>query len=270
MRLSRFPYYLWLVVLGVCWGPCRRAAGQPVHPKRLAATAKRPSVRRPTLFPDTLHAHLLEVTYWSRRQVDSLQAASGTARWQLNRMLVDSTARSRVFCGEYESGALRLFYCPFATPKRWVEFDLRPWAAYDDLDYVNAYVVQLDQRGPEELLVKMGSGEYGAGYRATAVQTLLLSLDGPPRLLWQSIDERLEEQLPIREKDKEDVGGSWAHAQRTVALRKGLVYVSKVQKEGKFEDPDPRLTPIAPGYYQYQRGRFRRVTPPTRASRPTP
>jgi hypothetical protein len=262
MPLARFTYYSWLVVLGSWWGTCQRAAGQQAPPKRLAAAPKLPHVRRPTLFPDTLHAHLLEVTYWSRRQVDSLQAAQGTARWQLNRMLVDSTARSRVFHGEEKYGALRLFYCPVATPTRWVEFDLSPWAVYEDLDYLHAYVVQLDQRGPEELLVKMGSGNYGAGYRTIAVQTLLLSLDGPPRLLWQSVDERLEEQAPIREKDKEDVGGNWAHYQRTVAMRKGLVYVSKVQKKGKFEDPDPQLTPITPGYYQYQQGRFRRITPP--------
>jgi hypothetical protein len=261
MPLARFTYYSWLVVLGICWGTCQRAAGQQALPKRLVVASKLPNVRRPTLFPDTLHAHLLDVTYWSRRQVDSLQAVLGTARWQLNRMLVDSTARSRVFLGEYDR-ALRLFYCPLATPTKWVEFDLRPWAAYEDLDYLHAYVVQLDQRGPEELLVKMGSGEHGAGYNATAVQTLLLSLDGPPRLLWQSIDERLEEQAPIREKDKEDVGGNSAYCQRTVAMRKGLVYVSQVQKEGKFEDPDLQLTPIAPGYYQYQHGRFRRVTPP--------
>jgi hypothetical protein len=263
MPLARFTYYPWLVVLGICWSTPYSAAGQQALPKRVAAAPKPPTARRLTLFPDTLRSQPLQVTYWSRRQVDSIQAALGTTRREIKQMLVDSTARYRVFHGEKEYEALRLFYCPLAPAARWIEFELTPWLGKPSQPYLHAYVVNLDQHAPEEVLVKMSSGSYGSGYQTTVDQTLLLSLDGPPRLLWQSIDGRMEEVPPTRaNKAGELVGGNWAEHRRTVAIRKGLIYVSRVQKAGTFEDPDPQLTPITPGYYQYQHGRFRRVTPP--------
>jgi len=136
---------------------------------------------------------------------------------------------------------------------------------------MHAYVVNLDRRGPEEIMVKTGGGTGVQGYRTVVDQTLLLSLDGPPRLLWQSIDRRSEKvpSTPSLE-EGERVGGNWAERSRTVAMRKGLVYVSSIHKSGKFEQPDPQLTPITPGYYQYQKGHFRRVTPPKDAPHPKP
>jgi hypothetical protein len=92
---------------------------------------------------------------------------------------------------------------------------------------------------------------------------LLLSLDGPPRLLWHSIDSRMEEIPPSEMGTNGEVTGrNYAYHQRTVALHKGLVYVSKVQRKGKFYKADPRLTPTTPGYYQYWGSRFRRVAAP--------
>jgi hypothetical protein len=265
MRLSPFIYCCWLGLIGI-GGTLPRAAGQQALPKRVSAVPKPPLARRQTRFPDTLHAQPLEVRYWTSAQLDTLQAELGTTGQQITQLLGDSPARYRVF---YEAEALRLFYRPLASTTQWLEVDLAPWLAGPSQPYLHAYVVDLDHHAPEEIMVKMGSGSYGSGYRTTIDQTLLLSLDGPPHLLWQSIDGRVEEVPPTRaDKKGEMIGGNWAERRRTVAMRKGLVYVSSIHKSGKFEDPDPQLTPITPGYYQYQQGRFRRVTPPKSSPNP--
>jgi hypothetical protein len=259
MASPLLPSLLWLLLTGACWAGLSPAAGQRAPAKgKPVATAP-----RQTLFPDTLHARPLAVTYWTRAQVDSIQQSLGTTRYERAQMLADSTGRYRVFRGD-DYLDRRLFYCPLSSAARWIEFDLNPWLKeYNELAYLHAYVVALDQRAPEEIMVKMGGGVYGSGYRTMIDQTLLLSLAGPPRLLWQSVDGRVEE-IPAtpEEKTGEMTGGSYAEHHRTVAMRQGRVYVSKVQKTGRFEHPDPKLTPITPGYYQYQAGRFRRVAVP--------
>ena len=283
MRLSRLVYYLRLLLLGgVCWRTLQPAAAQQARPKPAVVASAPPLAQRPTRFPDTFRAQPLEVTYWTRRQVDSIQAALGATRWERQQRLGDSTARYRVFFGDGADDVrmFRLFYRPLATPARWVEFDLNPWLRRLNpwlnendqyLAYMHVYVVNLDQRGPEEIMVKTGGGTGVQGYRTDVDQTLLVSLDGPPRLLWQSVDGRSELIPPITSDEQgEMLGGNLAERSRTVAMRKGLVYVSRVHSLGKFEEPDPQLTPITPGYYQYQKGRFRRVTPPKDASHPKP
>jgi hypothetical protein len=282
LRLSRLIYYLRHLLLGgACWRTLQPAAAQQALPQPVVVASAPYLAQHPTRFPDTFRAQPVEVTYWNRQQVDSIQAALGTSRWERQQRLVDSTARCRVFLGDgTDDLQFRLFYRPLATPTRWVEFNLNPWLRRlnpwlkendNYLAYMHAYVVNLDRRGPEEIMVKTGGGTGVQGYRTVVDQTLLLSLDGPPRLLWQSIDGRSEEvpSTPSVEQG-ERVGGNLAERSRTVAMRKGLVYVSSINKSGKFEEPDPHLTPITPGYYQYQKSRFRRVTPPKVASQPKP
>ncbi|MGI4762942.1 MAG: hypothetical protein ACRYF0_19680 [Janthinobacterium lividum] len=247
-----------LLLMGASWALPSPVVGQQAPPRRKpVATAP-----RQTLFPDTLHARPLLVSYWTRAQVDSIQQSLGDNRRERAQMLEDSTGRYRVFRGE-DYLDRRLFYCPVSSPTRWIEFDLNPWLRdYNELAYLHAYVVHLDQQTPEEIMVKMGGGSYGSGYRTMVDHTLLLSLDGSPRLLWHSIDSRTEEIPAQPDETGEMTGGNYAEYQRTVAMRQGLVYVSPVKKEGKFDDADPKLTPITPGYYQYRGGRFRRVAVP--------
>lgn len=282
MRLSRLIYYLRHLLLGgACWSTPPPAAAQQALPKPGVVASAPPLAQRPTRFPDTFRAQPLAVTYWTRRQVDSIQAALGATRLERQQRLVDSSARCRVFLGDGpDDPQFRLFYRPRATPTRWLEIDLNPWLRRlnpwlkendNYLAYMHAYVVNLNGRGPEEIMVKTGGGTGVQGYRTVVDQTLLLSLDGPPRLVWQSVDGRSEEvpSTPSVEPG-ERVGGNLAERSRTVALRKGLVYVSSIHKSGTFEEPNPQLTPITPGYYQHQKGRFRRVTPPKVAPHPKP
>ena len=249
---------LCLLLTGAWWARPTPAAGQQAPAKRKpVATAP-----RQTLFPDTLHARPLLVSYWTRAQVDSIQQSLGDNRRERAQMLEDSTGRYRVMRSD-DYRDLRLFYRPLSSSAHWIEFDLNPWLGeYDELKHLRAYVVQLDQQAPEEVMVKMGGGSYGSGYRTMVDHTLLLSLDGPPRLLWHSIDNRVEEVPAWPDKTGEMVGGNYAEYQRTVAMRKGLLYVSKIQITGKFDNTDPRFTPITPGYYQYRDGHFRRVAAP--------
>jgi hypothetical protein len=263
MTSPLLPTLPWLLLAGACWwvNPSP-AVGQQAPPKRKSvATAP-----HQTLFPDTLHARPLVVIYWTRAQVDSIQLSLGDTPRKRAEMLEDSTGRYRVFHSD-DYVELLLFYRPLAAAARWIEFDLNPWLGeYKELNYLKAYVVQLDERAPEEIMVKMGGGSYGSGYRTMVDHTLLLSIDGPPRLLWHSIDSRVEEIPPYQSnKAGEMIGGGYAERERTVAMRQGLVYVSPFKRNDKFEDPEPRLTPITPGYYQYQGGRFRRVPAPPKA-----
>jgi len=209
------------------------------------------------------------VSYWTRAQVDSIQQSLGDDRYERSQMLLDSTGRYRVLRSG-EDGDPHLFYRPLSAAARWIEFDLNPWLeSYKELSYFNAYVVQLDQRAPEEIMVKMGGGSYGSGYRTTADHTLFLSIDGPPRLLWHSIDSRVEEIVPYESNKKgEMIGGGYVEQERTVAMRQGLVYVSPLKKSDKFDIADPKPTPITPGYYQYRGGRFRRVAAPPKVLKP--
>ena len=266
MATSFLPPLAWLLLTGACWATRFPAAGQQAPAKRTpGATAS-----RPTFFPDTLHARPLEVTYRTSAELDTLRASLGTTPQERWEMVLDSTARYRVFRGD-DYRSLRLFYRPVAFSGRWLEVDLNPWLQEytGELSYLKAYAIELDQRAPEEIMVKMGGCNCGAGYRTMVDQTLLLSLNGPPRLLWQSVDGRVEEIPPRkRDKDGEMLGGQYADYHRTVAMRQGRVYVSKVQKVGKFSNPDPGLTPITPGYYQYEAGHFRRVAAPPKVLKP--
>ncbi|TLM88663.1 hypothetical protein [Hymenobacter jeollabukensis] len=103
----------------------------------------------------------------------------GSTRWERQQRLGDSTARYRVFYGDGadDERTFRLFYRPLATPARWVEFDLNPWLKENDhyLAYMHVYVVNLNQREPEEIMVKTGGSTGVQGYRTDVDQTLLLS-----------------------------------------------------------------------------------------------
>ena len=256
---------LCLLLTGAWWALPTPAAGQPALAKRKPMT----TTPRQTLFPDTLHARPLLVSYWTRAQVDSIQLSLGDDQRKRAEMLQDSTGRYRVFHSD-DYVDLRLFYRPLAAAARWIEFDLNPWLAdYKELSYLRAYAVQLDQQASEEIMVQMSGGSYGSGYRTTVDHTLLLSIDGPPRLLWHSIDSRVEEIVPYESNKKgEMIGGGYVEQNRTVAMRQGLVYVSPLKKSDKFDNADPKPTPITPGYYQYRGGHFRRVAAPPKALKP--
>jgi hypothetical protein len=173
MTSPLLPTLPWLLLAGACWwvNPSP-AVGQQAPPKRKPVA----NAQHQALFPDTLHARRLEVSYWMRAQVDSIQRSLGDTQRERAQMLKDSTGRYRVFRGD-DYLELRLFYCTLSSPTRWIEFDLNPWLKdYNELSYLKAYVVELNQRAPEEIIVKMGGGSYGSGYRTMIDQTLLLPL----------------------------------------------------------------------------------------------
>ncbi|MFD2718026.1 hypothetical protein ACFST9_04825 [Hymenobacter monticola] len=159
---------------------------------------------------------------------------------------------------------LLLFYRPRGLPMRWVELDLNAWfGELKSLPYLTARAVELDQRPPEELLVQMEGGNYASGIREKEEHTLLISFDGPPHVIWHSLDGRDEEIPPhsVIESDEME-GGNYAYAHREITVRRGRVIVGQVQQEGGFEDEAVRgFTPITPGNYAYRAGRFRRIRP---------
>ncbi|UOQ97407.1 hypothetical protein MUN81_19490 [Hymenobacter sp. 5317J-9] len=172
------------------------------------------------------------------------------------------TDRCRVLRADEYSGK-RLFFRPQGVA-RWVELDLDSWMeGYNSLPYLNARAVELDQRPPKELLIELGGGMAGQGQREMEDHTLLISFDGPPRIIWHSLDGLTEEISPTHAaEDGEMLGGNYADARRKTTVRHGRVQVGRVQQEGKFESgPDYVVTPITPGTYAYRAGRFRRVAP---------
>jgi hypothetical protein len=233
----------------------------PLTPADSAATLAIHSEKQ-TLFPDSLRPVELSVEYWTGPQLDSLRAmleadSIGGLGW-----VQSWTNRYRVMrSGDYTE--LRLFFRPLGTPVRWAELNLSKWLGeLTELPYLTARAVELNQRPPEELLVNMEGGNYASGIREKEEHTLLISFDGPPRVIWHSLDGRTEEIPPylVNNGDGETEGGNYASAQREIIVRRGLVHVGRMREEGTFESgAKPKLTPIAPGTYAYRAGRFQRV-----------
>ena len=222
-----------------------------------------------TLFPDTLHPIELSVQYWTGPQVDSIRAAVMLAADSLeaNSTIAASwvelwTDRCRVLRYDEDTGK-RLFFRPRGATSPWVELDLNTWMdSYNSLPYLNARAVELDQRPPQELLVTLGGSLAGQGSREAEDYTLLISFDGPPHIVWYSLNGRTEEISPYQTNDDtgEMEGGNYASAHRKITVRGGRVRVGRVQQDGKFESGDEFvLTPITPGTYTYRGGRFRRA-----------
>lgn len=222
-----------------------------------------------TLFPDSLHSIALPVDYWTGPQLDSIRAAvmmeadSLEADAAIAASWVETwTDRCRVLRADEMSGK-RLFFRPQGAA-RWAELHFNSWMdGYNSLPYLNAHAVELDQRPPQELLIALGGSYAGQGQHEAEDYTLLISFNGPPHIIWHSLDGLKEEISPTRTAgDGEMEGGNYADARRKIIVRGGRVRVGRVRQEGRFESgPDPLLTPITPGTYAYRAGRFRRVQP---------
>ena len=216
-----------------------------------------------TLFPDTLHPIALPVQYWTDPQLDSLRAVLDADTVAGIDWVQQWDARCRVLHTDEYTGK-RLFFRPRGAPSPWVELDLNTWMeGYNSLPYLNARAVELNQRPPQELLVALGGSLGGQGSREAEDYTLLISFEGPPHIVWYSLDGRQEEISPtITNAQGGMEGGKYARARRKITVRSGRVRVGRVQQDGKFESGDEFvLTPITPGSYQYRAGRFRRVAP---------
>lgn len=216
---------------------------------------------KPTLFPDTLHPIELSVQYWTGPQLDSMRAVLEADSVAGIDLVQQWDARCRVLRTDEDTGK-RLFFRPRGATSPWVELDLNTWLdSYNSLPYLNARAVELDQCPPQELLVTLGGSLAGQGSREAEDYTLLISFDGPPHIVWYSLDGRTEEISPtITNAQGGMEGGNYASASRKITVRNGRVRVGRVQQDGKFESGDELvLTPITPGTYTYRAGRFRRV-----------
>ena len=238
-------------------------APRPTSPRPAADTAPTLSARpeKQTLFPDTLHPIALSVQYWTGPQVDSMRAVLEADSVAGIDLVQQWDARCRVLRTD-ESTGKRLFFRPRGATSLWVELDLNTWMdSYNSLPYLNARAVELDQRPPQELLVTLGGSFGGQGQREMEDYMLLISFDGPPHIVWYSLDGRQEEISPtITNAQGGMEGGNYASARREITVRGGRVRVGRVQQDGKFESGDEFvLTPITPGSYTYRAGRFRRV-----------
>lgn len=240
--------------------PAARPTAPLAPPHSAAPPAARPE--KQTLFPDTLRPIELAVQYWTGPQVDSIRAVLDADSLAIDSRVMLWTARYRVLRADDDYSALRLFFRPLGQPARWVELDLNAWLGrHNELSYLTARAVELDQRPPEELLVELEGGSYAQGLREILDHTLLLSFDGPPRVIWHSLDTRIEE-IPLNmfANNGEGEGGNYAELRREITVRRGRVRVGRVQAQGEFEDEQhPELTPITPGTYAYRAGRFLRV-----------
>jgi len=217
-----------------------------------------------TLFPDTLHPIALSVQYWTGPQLDSLRAVLDADTPAILSSVEQWTNRCRVLRADDDYSTLRLFFRPLGATARWVELDLNAWLnGYNMLSYMQARVVELDQRASEELLVEMGGGNYASGIREPLSYTLLISFEGAPHVIWHSLDSHTQEVPPYQSNAQGEMErGNYASADRKITVRNGRVRVGRVRQEGKFGSGDELvLTPITPGSYQYRAGRFRRVAP---------
>jgi hypothetical protein len=273
LRLGTFSLTL---LLGACQAGQRPDDGRATPAVRPVPVARSASHRLPagspryvaarpakqTLFPDTLRPIGLPVEYWTGPQLDSMRAGLEADTLAISSPVMLWTDRYRVLHADDDYLVLRLFFRPRDRPGRWVELNLNAWlGVYNSLSYMQACAVELDQRPPEELLVEMDGGMYGQGLRATRNHTLLISFDGPPRVIWHSLDGRTEEIPPTAADEQgEMVGGNYAYWRREIGVRPGRIHVGRVHREGKFEaEKHPDLTPITPGTYAYRGGRFGRV-----------
>ena len=245
--------------------PTVRPVPQEPPPPLPAAKATPGTAIRPekqTLFPDSLRPIELPVQYWTSPQLDSIRTVLKADSVAGIDWVQQWDAQCRVLHSDEDTGK-RLFFRPRGATSPWVELDLNTWIdSYNSLPYLNARAVELDQRPPQELLVTLGGSLAGQGSREAEDYTLLLSFDGPPHIVWYSLDGRGEEISPYQTNDDtgEMEGGNYASASREIIVRRGRVRVGRVRQEGKFESGDELvLTPITPGTYAYRAGRFRRV-----------
>lgn len=162
----------------------------------------------------------------------------------------------------YDGTGSHFFYREAGQPTSWTELNLSYWLSeFNSLPFISAREVALTPVGPPTLLLVAGGGVYGSGSGTQVNYTFIIDLAGLPTLVWQSADFCEEEIKPTQvNAEGEMEGGNFAQASRDISVRNGLVHVARMKQEGKFASTDNTTTPITPGYYRYQAGRFRWVT----------
>jgi hypothetical protein len=243
-----------------------------VHPQRPAGTAAAaartpvaPAEARPiqTLYPDTLQPRVLAYQVWTPAQVDTL-----SGKW-----LPVADTRFRVLdvhdTPAYAEGPYLHFFCRApGAPTRWLELDLQnPLSEVVTELYVEPHTVDLDQRPPAEVLLHLGGRNEGNAAGTGVGYTLLLSLAGKPRVIWQSLDSWQQTSRPLltaadtTDSDETSFtrGYQETEVQRRVTVRAGAVQVSGLSYRTADSLGQAQLTPITPGRYRYEGERFQRL-----------
>jgi hypothetical protein len=133
--------------------------------------------------------------------------------------------------------------------------------------YLEPHTVELDQRAPAEVLVRLGGRNDGNAAGTGIGYTLLLSLAGKPRVIWQSLDSWQQTTRPLlTEADTTDSeessftrGYREEEAHRRLTVRAGVVQVPRISYSAMGGLSEEQLTPIMPGRYRYQGAHFQRV-----------
>jgi hypothetical protein len=243
-----------------------------VNPRRPAGTATAvalapvaPARGTPsqTLYPDTLQPRALAYQVRTTAQVDTMPG-----KW-----LRVADTRFRVLdvhaTPAYGDGPYLHFFCRApGAPTRWLELDLQqPLNEFLTDLYVEPQTVELDQRAPAEVLLRLGGRNDGNASGTGVGYTLLLSLAGQPRVIWQSLDSWQETIRPLlTEADTTDSqessftrGYREDAVHRRVTVRAGAVQVPHISHSPADSLSEAHLTPITPGRYQYQQGHFQRM-----------
>lgn len=167
----------------------------------------------------------------------------------------------------YKDGPyLRLFCRMSNVAAPWLELDLRnPLSEFATDLYLQPQAIELDHHPPAELLVRAGGRNDGNSSGTGLGYTLLLSLAPTPTVVWQSIDSCQRTVRPLltaadtTEESSFPQGYSEDEVHRRIIVRQGVVHVSRIRQATTSELGEENLTPITPGRYRYQAGRFQRV-----------
>jgi hypothetical protein len=277
--MLRYPLYN-LLLISCLLISCQTEQKSPVHsssaahlsidsltvvklPRSLGPASSAQPVTQQTLYPDTLHPRALAYHVWTTAEVDTMQGKRlPVADAQYRVLDVHNTLA-------YGGGPyLRFFYRLPRAPARWLELDLgNPLGEFLTDLYLQPQTVDLDQRSPAELLLRLGGRNDGNAAGMGLGYTLLLSLAGPPTVIWQSVDDCEQTIRPLlTEADSVDTeessftrGYREDEAHRRITVRRGLVQVSRISYSATDSLGKDNLTPITPGHYRYRQGRFQRI-----------
>jgi hypothetical protein len=214
-----------------------------------------------TLYPDTLRPRALAYHLWTTAEVDTMAGRWVPVADTCYRVLDvhDTPAYG-------EEPYLRLFCRTPKASATWLELDLRnPLREFLTDLYLQPQAIELDQRPPAELLVRLGGRNDGNSSGSGLGYTLLLSLANTPTVVWQSIDSCQQTIRPLltaadtTEDNSFTRGYSEDEAHRRVTVRRGIVQVSRISQDPTSRLGEEKLTPITPGRYRYQAGRFQRI-----------
>jgi hypothetical protein len=216
-----------------------------------------------TLYPDTLQPRAVAYKLWTSAQVDTMPG----------KRLPVADSRFRVLdvhgTPTDGDGPYLHFFCRApGTPTQWLELDLQqPLSEFLTDLYLEPHTVELDQRAPAEVLVRLGGRNDGNAAGTGVGYTLLLSLAGKPRVIWQSLDSWQQTTRPLlTEADTTDSAESSFtrgyrenEAHRRLTVRAGVVLVPRISYSATDGLGQEQLTPITPGRYRYQGAHFQRI-----------